>query len=102
MNKLRYGRDVRLNDFRGYESYKEKCGYIIEKPKNNPGDDAVFIGEATNLQNSAIPGTHQCGNKCGDSELSPSKEEGIYIPAGPLIKTKPQCSKEIENYKGLW
>ena len=101
MNKLRYGRDVRLNDFRGYESYKEESCNIIEKPKNNPGDDDVFIGEATNLQNSAIPGTHQCGNKGRDSEASPSKEEGIYIPAGPLIKTKPQSGQEIEENEGL-
>ena len=91
MKKLWYGRDVRLNDFRGYESYKEKCRNIIEKTENNPGDDAVFIGEPSHLQDSAIPGTHQRGNKCGDGQLPPGKEEGIYILPGPLIKTKPQC-----------
>jgi len=101
MNKLRYGRDVRLNDFRGYESYKEKCGYIIEKPENNPGDDAVFIGEPSQFQNTAIPGTHQCGNKCGDGELSSGKEERINILAGPLIKTKPQSSQEVEENDGF-
>ena len=79
MNKLRYGRDVRLNDFWGYEFYKEECGDIIEKPENNPGDDAVFIGEPSHLQDSAIPCTHQCSYKGGDGEFSSGKEKGVYI-----------------------
>ena len=74
---------------------------IIEESENDPSDDSVLIGESTYLQDSAIPGAHQCGNKCGDGQLSPSKEEGIYILPRPLIKTKPQCGKEVDENEGL-
>ena len=79
MKKLRYGGNIRLNYFRYNEFDKEEGCDIIEEPENDPGDNAVFIGESAYLQDSAIPGAHQCGNKCGDGQLSPSKEEGIYI-----------------------
>ena len=73
MKEFRYGGDFRLNDFGGYEFYKEECCNIIEEPEYEPGDNAVLIGESPYFKDAAIPGAHQCGNKCGDGELSPGK-----------------------------
>ena len=101
MKKFRYSGDFSLNDFRGYEFYKEESCNIIEKPEDYPCDDAVFIAETANLQNSPIPGTHQSGDKSGYCQAPTGKEKGAYILPGPLVKTKPQSCQEIEQYQGL-